>query len=393
MSEQAHEARVKILESKLEQKTTLLVAPSEAALAQAASKPQRIAALSTTEDARGGSIKVAAAKETGPKELIINVTTPQSAMIIGKKGAMLKLIITKSQAKITLAQHPGPDGLKRLAIEGEARHVDKAAKMIADIVKECDNSKYEESAKRKEEEATRLRQEEEEKRKAAGEAKDEHARAMRAEKEWRRREKEEEAARVARKAMEEKRWAERQEKAAAEANAKKKLQAKLETNRFQFLDSESESGDDSSDEEEESAPQPAPSASGSGKKKKKKKKSKSKAAAASAPAGDAQASSSKAAAAESEAEDSDDDDDDDDEGAEMIGLDRMMSLHAELGSVESGMQFKGMARSPSNARLNTSGLNASGLSTSKSVDQEEEESEEEEELPFVKADVGTITRR
>ena len=188
------------------------------------------------------------------------VTIAGAAMIIGKKGLMLKQLHAKSNASILLDQMQQADGKKRVCIEGVANAVDVAFKEIRDMVNQCDDAKYEEvTRQRLREETSQKAQEEEVARKLVQDKK-----AMeKARQEASKRAEEEEARRLA----EEKKWIEKKEKALKDAEEKKKKKAKIAANPFAFLD-DTEKGSEDEDEEEEEEPNKR---SGSADKKKKKK--------------------------------------------------------------------------------------------------------------------------
>jgi hypothetical protein len=188
------------------------------------------------------------------------VTIAAAAMIIGKKGQMLKQLHAKSNANILLDQMQQADGTKRVCIEGVANAVDVAFKEIQDMVNQCDDAKYEEiTRQRLREETSKKAQEEEAARKLVQDKK-----AMeQARQEASKRAAEEEARRLA----EEKKWIEKKEKALKDAEEKKKKKAKIAANPFAFLD-DTEKGSEDEEEEEEEEPNKR---SGSADKKKKKK--------------------------------------------------------------------------------------------------------------------------
>eukprot|EP00802_Teleaulax_amphioxeia_P003905 Tamp_03908.p1 GENE.Tamp_03908~~Tamp_03908.p1 ORF type:complete len:930 (+),score=316.91 Tamp_03908:693-3482(+) len=218
---------------------------------------------------QGGADKVVAARglelisdtSDGVKRRVeMFVTIAAAAMIIGKKGSMLKQLQAKSSAAISLDQMQQADGTKRVCIEGVTTAVDIAFREIQEMVNLCDDAKYEEVTKQRQREETSKKAQEEE---AARKLKQEKQAMELARQAAAKRAAEEEARRVA----EEKKWMEKKEKALREAEEKKKLQAKIAANPFAFLDQ----GDKSSEEEEEEEDEATSKRPSSAEKKKKKK--------------------------------------------------------------------------------------------------------------------------
>ena len=84
-----------------------------------------------------------------PGKVEIHITKAAAAMIIGKKGAMHKHLQIKTGAVISVEQDALADGRKRLTIEGSEMSISNARKMVEDILRQCDDSKYEEAERKK----------------------------------------------------------------------------------------------------------------------------------------------------------------------------------------------------------------------------------------------------
>ncbi|KAJ1496480.1 phosphatase 2C-like domain-containing protein [Baffinella frigidus] len=262
----------------------------------------------------------------------IFVTVAAAAMIIGKKGLMLKLLQTKSKAKIQLDQDAMTDGRKRVVLEGTMEAVHNAQKQVSDIVAACDDSKYEEQAKR--------RSETEEGKKTAFDT-------------------EKKKAATAKATQEEKR----------------KLAAKVAANPFMFLkgsDDEESEEEEEEEEEEVAVKEAAPS----GKSKRKKKGRPGLAPApepeapenpragvrAAAPGGGGVRSASVVSEESQEEEDASEED-----GERKIGLDRLLhTMHAELDPVETARKFGKeetvASQEPALLRLDVGSLSRRGVS-------------------------------
>jgi hypothetical protein len=171
-----------------------------------------------------------------PGKVEIHITKAAAAMIIGKKGAMHKHLQMKSGAVISVEQDALADGRKKMTIEGSEQSINNARRMVEEILRQCDDSKYEETERKKQaedeekkraEEAVRRQRKEEQARRQAqvsptnaarhvlvamrqSSANCSYVRQEQAEREAAERE-------VARRADEERRWKEKQEKAAREA--------------------------------------------------------------------------------------------------------------------------------------------------------------------------------
>jgi rRNA processing protein Krr1/Pno1 len=91
----------------------------------------------------------------------MHITKASAAMIIGKKGAMHKHLQLKTGAVISVEQDALPDGRKRLTIEGPDQCVQEARRMVEEILRQCDDSKYEEVEKKKQAEDEEKRRAEE----------------------------------------------------------------------------------------------------------------------------------------------------------------------------------------------------------------------------------------
>ena len=264
------------------------------------------------------------------------VTIAAAAMIIGKKGSMLKQLHAKSGATITLDQMQQADGTKRVCIQGNILPVDIALKSITEMVMLCDDAKYEREVTARQTEEQVKKQEEED---AARRQKAERAAAASAAKEAARKEREDEERRV----HDEKKWLEKKEKALKEAEEKKKLAAKIAANPFAFLgDSDGSTDDEDSEEREKKQP-----AGPDSKKKRKSKGAKGRTGASESPeekkhagrsasppiagaprntASDKVRRQSYASAPSAEENDSDDEQD---APADMIGMDKLLMREKE----------------------------------------------------------------
>ena len=289
------------------------------------------------------------------------VTVAAAAMIIGKKGTMLKLLQSKSNATITIDQMQQDDGTKRVCIEGIARAVAVAFKSIQDMVSVCDDSKYEEVARQRQSEGMTKKQEEE------AEVRRQKAAKVAAEQERltaTRKLAEDEARRIA----DERKWLEKKEKATREAEAKRQLQSKIAANPFAFLNDE-DKGASSSEEEQ------------AGEKEKGEKKKKKRGKRGVGGAGDSQSPDSEthrhssASQASRGGEDvggraggeedmylrmrrqsnvsmrslKSDEDEDDESPLDLIGLDKLMRMQNELQPEEMNSSFTSSRKAASNA--------------------------------------------
>jgi len=311
-----------------------------------------------------GSVEISA----GVTKVEIFVTVAAAAMIIGKKGLMLKLLQTKSKAKIQLDQDAMTDGRKRVVLEGTMEAVHNAQKQVSDIVAACDDSKYEEQAKRRSEteEGKKTAFDTEKKKAATAKATQDSAQreAVReAEREEKRRE-DDEARVLAKKA-----------KIAADQEEKRKLAAKVAANPFMFLkgsDDEESEEEEEEEEEEVAVKEAAPS----GKSKRKKKGRPGLAPApepeapenpragvrAAAPGGGGVRSASVVSEESQEEEDASEED-----GERKIGLDRLLhTMHAELDPVETARKFGKeetvASQEPALLRLDVGSLSRRGVS-------------------------------
>uniref|UniRef100_A0A7S0QGW5 PPM-type phosphatase domain-containing protein n=1 Tax=Cryptomonas curvata TaxID=233186 RepID=A0A7S0QGW5_9CRYP len=258
-----------------------------------------------------------------PGKVEIHITKAAAAMIIGKKGAMHKHLQIKTGAVISVEQDALADGRKKMTIEGSEQSINNARRMVEDILRQCDDSKYEETERKKQ-------AEDEEKRRA-----EEAVRRQRKEEQARRQaqelaEREAAEREVARRAEEERRWKEKQEKAAREAEKKRIFNERIASNPFSFLDAE-----DGADEEPEEAPQPQPSnTKENAVSKKKKKRSKGGEGAATAGSGPAPSASQHDAPAAAEERDADAED-----ASGRGGDGDAERIHAELEPVEEARDF------------------------------------------------------
>lgn len=285
----------------------------------------------------------------GTRRMEMFVTVAAAAMIIGKKGLMLKQLHTKSNATITIDQMQQADGTKRVCIEGPAKNVDVAFRSIQDMVKICDEAKYEEAARQRQLEESAKKQEEE----AARQKVQERQAVEASRKDAAKRMAEEQA----RRELEEKKWSEKQEKQRREVEEKKKLAAKIAANPFAFLDD----GDGAAaDEDDEDASSPKRS----DKKKKKKGRGGGAGSGSDEHVGDGLNAaddgvpgdrvrrqsnvSMKSAQSNGDVEASASDDE---EGADMIGLDRLLKMHEELQPEESNNSFTAAQTEDSSAAL------------------------------------------
>ena len=256
-------------------------------------------------------------------EFLVSIAT--AAMIIGKKGMMLKQLQHRSGAKISLDSVYTQEGKKQVVIEGKRKTVLQASRMIKDIIDQCDEAKYEEAA--------RMKQQEEEKKKKALEEQKKKQEAKAQETESKSSSAPAEESEESRKKDDERKWLEKKERAAKKTENEKKLKAKIAQNVYAFLDDDDERNE-AEEEEAEADPGNSPgkkadSASNS----KKKKKTVAKRAPAQPSEG---ASQSKE---EDNQELSDSDEERGGESKPMIGLDAVLKMQEELETVESNMEF------------------------------------------------------
>jgi len=266
------------------------------------------------------------------------VTIAAAAMIIGKKGSMLKQLHLKSNAIITLDQMQQADGTKRVCVEGSKLAVDIGFKCIQEMVNLCDDAKYEAVTRQRLTDEQSKKQEEDD---SLRRHKTERQASEAAKYEAVRREADDETRRLA----EEKKWQEKQLKTAKEADDKKKLQAKIAANPFAFLD-DGLSEEEEEEEEETRAKPKTPE-------KRKKKKGKGGAAAPSGHSPEQQRGRG-GKPVEEEAEErmrresnvslksahsTADNDSDDETAADMIGLDKLLQMQEELQPEEMNNSF------------------------------------------------------
>eukprot|EP00960_Hanusia_phi_P040263 754339-Hanusia_phi.AAC.5 len=255
-------------------------------------------------------------------EFLVSIAT--AAMIIGKKGMMLKQLQHKSGAKISLDSVYTQEGKKQVVIEGKKRTVLQASRMIKDIIDQCDEAKYEEAA--------RLKQQEEEKKKKAMEEQKKKQEMKAQETESSSAPAPTEETEESRRKDDERKWMEKKERAAKKTENEKKLKAKIAQNVYAFLDDDDEHEVEEDDADADVTNSPGKKAENAANAKKKKKKAVK---AAQVPSS-GEASQSKA---DEKEELSDSDEERGGESKQMIGMDAVLKMQEELETVESNMEF------------------------------------------------------
>jgi predicted PilT family ATPase len=149
----AYRARTQWIDQHIEK---ISVTPVEAAQP----KPEKSATSPADRPARQ-NVQNAHTLSVAPGKVEIHITKAAAAMIIGKKGAMHKHLQIKTGAVISVEQDALADGRKRLTIEGSEQSINTARKMVEEILRQCDDSKYEEVERKKQAEEEEKRRAEE----------------------------------------------------------------------------------------------------------------------------------------------------------------------------------------------------------------------------------------
>ena len=152
-----YRARMLWFEQRFEQLSITAVEPAQAR--QERNTGGSAADRAARQSAQAQSI--AQTQSVAPGKVEIHITKAATAMIIGKKGTMHKSLQTRSGATILVEQEPLIDGRRRLTIEGSEQSINIARRLVEEILLQCDDSKYEETERKKQAEDEEKRRAEE----------------------------------------------------------------------------------------------------------------------------------------------------------------------------------------------------------------------------------------